>query len=165
MARIMGRLPTVPEYYSQYIDKSVDLEKDSKQCCPFHKEDTPSFSYSSEKRVWRCFGGCKCGGDVIDLHKKNYGFSSREDAERSLNALYGIVQTRKTELVTEKPLIREDKIEYEALLQKALILAGENPDRYVELDYVMSKTPVDPFELDELVYRWSDIEKLNSDKM
>ena len=88
---IIGRLPTIPEYYRDWINKNVDLEYNPKQCCPFHKEDTPSFSYSAEKGKWRCFGSCKCGGDIIDLHKKNYHLRSRTEAECSLKNLYHIV--------------------------------------------------------------------------
>lgn len=83
MDEIIGRLPTIPEYYQRFIDQKVNLLWEPKQCCPFHKEDTPSFSYSVEKDVWRCFGACKCGGDVVALHRKNYHLKSREDALRS----------------------------------------------------------------------------------
>ena len=34
--------------------------------CPFHQEKTPSFSISTEKNLWRCFG-CGKGGNVINF--------------------------------------------------------------------------------------------------
>ena len=42
-------LISIPEYFTRFIDRSIDLTKIPKICCPFHEEDTPSFSYSSEK--------------------------------------------------------------------------------------------------------------------
>lgn len=37
-----------------------------KQCCPFHREKTPSFYISQSKQIFKCFG-CGKGGDVINL--------------------------------------------------------------------------------------------------
>ena len=34
--------------------------------CPFHQEKTPSFSISTEKNLWRCFG-CGKGGNAINF--------------------------------------------------------------------------------------------------
>ena len=150
-----GHLPTIPEYYREMINKSVDLTTEPKQCCPFHKEDTPSFSYSAERGVWRCFGGCKCGGDVIDLHRKNYDLKTREDAERSLNAICGILPSKHLEKPKVARLVNEDKVNDEALFQK-IVMKATTVARWLELDYLMSKTPVDYEEM-QLVYdRWSD---------
>ncbi|MDO4788756.1 MAG: DNA primase [Johnsonella sp.] len=43
--------------------------------CPFHAEKTPSFSVSSSKQIYYCFG-CGAGGNVIDFIKRyeNYSF-------------------------------------------------------------------------------------------
>lgn len=151
---VIGRLPTIPEYYRLYINRSVDLLDSPKQCCPFHKENKPSFYYSAEKGKWRCFGGCKCGGDVIDLHKKNFGLASRKEAEESLQARHKIPQ--KKALVTLDLMatsVNEEKVSFEEVYQKALILAN-CPERWLELDYVMSKTPVEELDLRELLQKW-----------
>lgn len=151
--RIRGRRPTIPEYYRDFIDKNVDLTESPKQCCPFHQEDTPSFSYSADKNVWRCFGGCHTGGDVVDLHRINYHLNSREEALKSLNAIYGVMERVELKSVNNN-LVDEDKIESNTAYAKALILA-DRPERWLELDYVMSKYPVSTIELNELVRKWT----------
>lgn len=45
-------------------------------CCPFHEEKTPSFSVSTHKQVYKCFG-CGAGGNsgvsfVMEYHKMSY---------------------------------------------------------------------------------------------
>ena len=44
-------------------------------CCPFHNEDTPSFSVSGPKQMYYCFG-CGAGGNVISfvMNYENYTF-------------------------------------------------------------------------------------------
>ena len=49
------------------ISEHVVLKKAGKNfkgLCPFHSEKTPSFSVSSEKRIYHCFG-CGTGGNVF----------------------------------------------------------------------------------------------------
>ena len=148
------RLPTIPEYYRDMINKSVDLSMEPKQCCPFHKEDTPSFSYSAEKGKWRCFGGCKRGGDVIDLHQMNYKMQSRSEAEKSLKALYGVVD--KVKELQKEPIhlnVNQDRIFSESIYQEALIRAN-TIDKQLEMDYIMSKYPADMSELKCAMDKW-----------
>ena len=42
-------------------------------CCPFHNEDTPSFSVSGPKQMYYCFG-CGAGGNVFSfvMNYENY---------------------------------------------------------------------------------------------
>lgn len=148
-----GHLPTIPEYYREMINNSVDLTTEPKQCCPFHKEDMPSFSYSAERGIWRCFGGCKCGGDVIDLHRKNYNLKTREDAERSLNTMCGVYTPLHLNSSKKLKVIDEDKIDNEVLFQKVVMMAN-SVSRWVELDYFMSKTPIDYEEMQLMYSRW-----------
>jgi len=62
----------------------VRLEKrghDLVGCCPFHDDKTPSFSVTPDKGLWRCFGSCDAGGDVITFLIKSEGVSFRHAVE------------------------------------------------------------------------------------
>lgn len=51
------------------VSRSVKLEKKGNNhfgCCPFHSEDTPSFSVSADKHIYKCFG-CGVGGDAVSF--------------------------------------------------------------------------------------------------
>jgi DNA primase len=56
--------------------------------CPFHAEKTPSFSVSSEKQMFYCFG-CHTGGSVFNYLMKQDGLSFPE-AVRRVASRYGI---------------------------------------------------------------------------
>jgi DNA primase len=43
--------------------------RDYKGLCPFHAEKSPSFTVSTEKQVWYCFG-CNEGGDMFSFLQK-----------------------------------------------------------------------------------------------
>lgn len=146
-------LPSIPEYYRDHIDSSVDLVEESKQCCPFHKEDTPSFSYSAERKRWRCFGSCKVGGDVIDLHKVNYKLSTREEAKKSLEKLYGVTTNMSSPIIGATIVVDEHRIEFDTLYNRCLMNAT-SIDRWLDLDLAMSKFPVETIELESLLIKW-----------
>lgn len=61
----------------------IDLQKDGHEfvsCCPFHQEDTPSFTlFVGKGGEWRyqCFG-CSEGGDVLDFVQKIKGVDFKE---------------------------------------------------------------------------------------
>lgn len=152
--KIVGRFPTIPEYYTLMINSSVDLIEEPKQCCPFHHEDTPSFSYSVSKNVWRCFGGCHTGGDVIELHRMNYHLRSREEAKQSLQRIFEVTESVSLKDDLTERVVDENRINENSVYLQALRLSGDNPDRWLELDYVMSKYPVEASHLTELIDNW-----------
>ena len=141
---------TVPEYYKRFINRNVDLTLEPKQCCPFHKEDTPSFSYSPERGTWRCFGACHAGGDVIELHKLNYHLKSREEARASLLSILGIKEEVTFEVKRPEP--NENEVRKRLLYHKALECARD-VDSWLELDYIMSIYPLDLDKLDTFIKR------------
>jgi DNA primase catalytic core len=40
---------------------------------PGHEDRTPSFFVDEEKNLWKCFGACDVGGDVIELVRRMHG--------------------------------------------------------------------------------------------
>lgn len=136
-------LITIPEYFSRFIDPKVDLNVTPKVCCPFHQEDTPSFSYSADKGVWRCFGACHFGGDVIAMHQKHYGLKDRAEAEKSLYKLLGYnVTSKKVNFNREPPRANPREVEYKSAYAQALMVAS-TPDDWDALDYIMGQHPPD----------------------
>jgi DNA primase len=50
-----------------------------KGCCPFHPDNSPSFTIYADDRRYQCFGGgCDAQGDVIDFVMRAYGVKMRE---------------------------------------------------------------------------------------
>ena len=58
----------------------IKLNRNNKCLCPFHKEDTPSFSILPEKNIFNCFG-CDEKGDCIKLTSKILGIRPIEAAQ------------------------------------------------------------------------------------
>ena len=141
---------TIPEYYKKFIDSTVDLVQSPKQCCPFHVEDTPSFVYSPDKHIWRCFGACKIGGDVVTLHQVNFKLKNRHEAEKSLYDLLGIKLP--STLNQLEPILDKEFINSRILYNRALTCA-KSIDEWLELDYIMSQYPVEDIKLQEFINR------------
>ena len=148
MSEINEQLPSIPTYYKMYVDPNVNLEITPSQPCPFHDEKTgKSFSYSKQLNIWRCFGQCHCGGDVIDLHKLNYRLKSREEAKKSLFQILGI--SYKPNLTFEKKEIKvDDKDVYRRRVYSLAVSLAKEPEAWLELDYILSKVPYDVKELE-----------------
>ncbi|MDO4581796.1 MAG: DNA primase [Bacillota bacterium] len=78
LADIMARTDIV-----QIVGEYMPLTKRGRNffgLCPFHDEDTPSFSVNAEKQYYYCFG-CKKGGNVINFVQETQNLSFTEAAE------------------------------------------------------------------------------------
>lgn len=65
------------------VSQYVTLKRSGKNymgLCPFHREDTPSFSVSSERQIFHCFG-CGVGGNSIHFISKIENLSFLETVE------------------------------------------------------------------------------------
>lgn len=151
---IEGRLPTVPEYYQEFINGDTNLAVSPKQCCPFHDEKTPSFSFNINTGRWTCFGRCHVSGDVIDMHQRWFHFESRAAAEVDLRIKYNARERVTLDSLKEDRYIPEDNILNNVTYARAVALA-DTPERWLELDYEMSKSPFDRINLQDLIARWS----------
>jgi DNA primase len=72
--------------------------------CPFHQENTPSFTVSDKKGFYHCFG-CGANGDIFSF-LKNYSGISYRDALEKLAAETGVTLPKQSD--DEK--IRQDKL-------------------------------------------------------
>ena len=150
-------LPTIPEYFKAYVDRSVDLTVTKNIPCPFHGEKAgKSFTYSPDKQVWRCWGACHTGGDVIKLHQLNYHLKSYQDAKVSLYNLLGLQDELKPSFAPKKLRLTPKENERKALYARACKLAAElSPKQWLQLDYILSKVPFDSDELENFIHACS----------
>ena len=80
LEQIRDRIDIV-ELIRQYVPGLKRAGKAYKACCPFHKEKTPSFTCSSEKGLFYCFG-CQEGGDIFAFLMKIENLSFKEAVEK-----------------------------------------------------------------------------------
>ncbi|GAA0295935.1 DNA primase [Gracilibacillus halotolerans] len=69
------------------VGEYVQLKKRGRNyfgLCPFHSENTPSFSVNQEKQIFNCFG-CSKGGNVITFIMEIEGFSFHQALQHLAN--------------------------------------------------------------------------------
>ncbi len=66
------------------ISREVELKRKGVNyfgICPFHDENTPSFSVSQSKQIYKCFGGCDAGGNVFTFIMEFYKLTFFDSAK------------------------------------------------------------------------------------
>lgn len=71
----------ITEVIATYLPSLKKSGKDFKALCPFHQEKTPSFTVSSSKGIFYCFG-CGQGGDLFKFVMQMEGCSYLEAIEK-----------------------------------------------------------------------------------
>lgn len=69
----------------EVIGEYVQLRKQGRNyfgLCPFHGENSPSFSVSSDKQIFHCFG-CGEGGNVFSFLMKMEGLAFTEAVQKA----------------------------------------------------------------------------------
>jgi hypothetical protein len=88
------------------ISRFIQLKKngaDYSACCPFHDEQTPSFTVSDKKGFFHCFG-CGAHGDSIDFVMQYEGLPFPDAVQRIIGNLPDAGQAQSTQRTkTHKP--------------------------------------------------------------
>ena len=88
---------------SEIIGRRISVTRagrESKACCPFHKEKTPSFTINDDKQFYHCFG-CGAHGDVIGFVMAHDNLSFI-DAVETLSADAGLQMPKPDPMAVEK---------------------------------------------------------------
>lgn len=75
----------IADVVRQYVPHLKRAGKAWKACCPFHRERTPSFTVSSDKGLFYCFG-CQTGGDIFAFVMKMENITFNEAVEKLAEA-------------------------------------------------------------------------------
>ena len=129
---------SIPDYYMDYVSEEIDLDFRVKDCCPLHGEDTPSFFYIPERKMFHCFG-CDTKGSVVDLHyrlelKKNPKYK-KSRAVLDLARMYGVEIPNIFKGVQLDDLKKKIDLGDSGRLKARVRGSVEKPRKKVESDY------------------------------
>lgn len=99
-----------------------------KTLCPFHQENTPSFTVTPHRGVFYCFG-CKKGGNAITFLMEHENISYPE-AVRWLGRKYGIEVEEREETIDEKQT---------RLKRESLLIVNEKVHDFYRMEFLKDK--------------------------
>lgn len=127
----------------EIVSEYVVLRKagrDFSGCCPFHEDKSPSFSVSSAKQFYYCFG-CGAGGNAIkflmEIGKRSFSEVVLELAQKYGVPVKTLQDTEKQDL-QRKLSLREQLYEVLALTCNFYQHALRQPQGYHALQYVQA---------------------------
>jgi DNA primase len=125
---------------SEVIGKRLKVTRagrEFKACCPFHKENTPSFTINDEKNFFHCFG-CGAHGDQIGFVMR-YDNISFMDALESLAGEAGLQVPKPSPKEVEK---QRKKKQLQSIMEDACAYFEEQlqrPENHDVFQYVSQK--------------------------
>jgi DNA primase len=124
----------IHEYINRYISLQQKGPGQYSGLCPFHNEKTPSFSVSTDKKFFHCFG-CKASGDVITFVML-FDKITFSEALRRLGDECGVAVDNKINSKFQK---NKKFLEINALFTKICNELLYEPSCYYGLEYVKSR--------------------------
>ncbi len=125
------------------IGRSVNLRKTGKNhsgLCPFHNENTPSFTVNQQKQFYYCFG-CGASGDALKFIMEHNGLDFVAAVEH-LSAMAGL-QVPKQEQSQAQRQQQSLRQQLYALMQQACELfqqqLWQHPERHIAIDYLKKR--------------------------
>lgn len=121
----------------ELIEEYVDLEGNPAQPkakCPFHEENTPSFTVYPEQGSWYCFGACSTRGDHFDFLMKLEGITFQEAAAQLAKRANVDISQKKTNQGENntKSLFVVNEMAAVYFKQQLLSSAGLEATKYLE---------------------------------
>lgn len=106
---VVGRIKEIADIV-QVVGETVELRRSGSRyvgLCPFHGENTPSFSVNASGQYFHCFG-CGESGDVFNYVMKYHSLTFPE-ALKMLAAKFGVLLPEKKRTVKEEALANRRK--------------------------------------------------------
>ncbi|UUA75181.1 DNA primase [Cellvibrio sp. QJXJ] len=147
------------------IDSHVSLKKSGKNysaCCPFHEENTPSFSVNAEDQLYYCFG-CGAGGNVFNFYE---GFCkvSFPESVRAMAKLANIELPKEEMSLEQRKEIGDRARALDVLEQANQIYRAELPTNQEVLTLLskrgLNRDMVDKFSLGAAKNEWRHVIEL-----
>ncbi|QIQ86171.1 DNA primase [Erythrobacter sp.] len=125
---------------SSVIQRTTKLTKagrEWKACCPFHSENTPSFTVSDDKGFYHCFG-CGAHGDVISWMIEQRGLSFM-DAIKELAAEAGMEVPAPDPVAAKKAEQRASLVDVTTAAQDWFVAQLSSDEGRAALDYLKGR--------------------------
>lgn len=123
------------------VSSYVNLKRSGRNymgLCPFHREDSPSFSVSPERQMFHCFG-CGVGGNVFNFISKIENLSYREAIEFLAERANIQLPTSNNPEDNKKQILRQKIYEINELAAEYFHQNLYNPTSKLAQDYVKAR--------------------------